>query len=322
MTYYEELGVPAGASREELRRAYKLLVRLLHPDHSGDDATRRLADLQMKRLNGMLSMLTDPVTRAAYDRSLAAGSTPAKRSEPLDRMRDPRWRRPATGIAAALIVVLICAVVPLGPPPHPRAAPASPKPAAPTAPPERKTAPRRPSRGHGRTIARERPSPPEAISRRPAEVPHAGQAPHESEASPLAALQEPERPVRRPDPATPHSIAGEWLFVASPAIRSTGYPPEYIELRVSEDHGAVRGRFRARYRVMDRAISPTVAFQFEGHSLPEGGVLPWRGAGGSQGEIKLRLLANGDLDVEWEASQLGEELGLISGKARLVRKLD
>ena len=81
----------------------------------------------------------------------------------------------------------------------------------------------------------------------------------------------------------------------------------------------MRGRYRARYRVTDRAISPNVAFQFVGRTPPEGGVLPWRGAGGSQGAVTLRLLANGHLQVAWEADRPGE-LGLISGAATLVRK--
>ena len=46
MTYYEELGVPAEASREQIRQAYKRLVRLLHPDQCGDPATRVLAELR------------------------------------------------------------------------------------------------------------------------------------------------------------------------------------------------------------------------------------------------------------------------------------
>ncbi|MCU1235096.1 MAG: curved DNA-binding protein, partial [Candidatus Solibacter sp.] len=67
MTHYEELGLPAGASREEIRRAYKHLVRLLHPDQCPEENTRRLADLQMKRLNAIRSVLMDPESRAAYD---------------------------------------------------------------------------------------------------------------------------------------------------------------------------------------------------------------------------------------------------------------
>jgi hypothetical protein len=36
----------------------------------------------------------------------------------------------------------------------------------------------------------------------------------------------------------------------------------------------------------------------------------------------MRPLPGGDLEVRWEASELGKELGLISGTATLVRKLD
>ena len=115
---------------------------------------------------------------------------------------------------------------------------------------------------------------------------------------------------------------GEGPGVPSAATVNGGYPPEYIELRLRELEGVMRGSYRARYRVNDRAISPNVAFQFEGRSGAEGGVLPWRGPGGSQGEVTLRLLANGNLQVEWEADRLGEELGLISGAATLVRKLE
>src|SRR5690348_5432195 len=64
MTYYEELGVSETASREEIRQAYKQLARVIHPDHCGDNPTRRLADLQLKRLNGILEMLLDPQGRA------------------------------------------------------------------------------------------------------------------------------------------------------------------------------------------------------------------------------------------------------------------
>jgi DnaJ domain len=323
MTYYEELGLPADASREELRQAYKHLVRLLHPDQCTEDTTRHLADLQMKRLNGILSMLLDPERRAAYDRSLFAG--PAKRIDPFLWLRDQRWQRPSAAIGGALLVLVVCAVFPLHPPPHPTPHP-TPHPQVaraggltailPQPKPSRRSAPRD---GH-RAAAVDQESPAEVLSGYQAEAPPAHGEPHAAEPAP--ATPEPAKPDEWEVPHTPQTIAGEWFFVPSPAIKNTEYPPEYIELRVSEDHGAIRGRYRARYRVADRAISPNVAFQFEGRTLPEGGVLPWRGAGGSQGEITLRLLANGDLDVEWIAEQMGEELGLISGKARLIRKLD
>ena len=131
-------------------------------------------------------------------------------------------------------------------------------------------------------------------------------------------------PLSAPGPtlASP-SIAGNWLFVPTPDTKSAGlYPPEYIELRVMEEAGVVRGRYRARYRVADKAISPTVAFEFEGRGTNDEARLPWTGAGGAKGEVSLRLLDSGALEVTWEASRMGVELGLISGTATLVRRLD
>jgi hypothetical protein len=119
-----------------------------------------------------------------------------------------------------------------------------------------------------------------------------------------------------------NALSGDWIFVPAADTVKSGYAPEFIELRLREHEGAMRGSYLARYRVADRAISPNVAFQFEGRTGSEGGVLPWRGPGGSQGEVTLRLLANGNLQVAWETGRLGEELGLISGAATLVRKLE
>ncbi len=310
MTHYEELGVSPRASRDEIRHAYKQLVRLLHPDQFQDDDARRLADLQMKRLNGILKLLTDPEARAAYDYSLLDRLAPPKRPEPLRGWRDPRWR-PLAAVAGTLLVLVCCAVWPVPPPPRPQSPSALPPVSA---PPQPKPVQRIPSRGPHRTAEDSTTDP---IFTDPDPSPHAeASPPTETPAPDLPRAREPSQPPTLP------TIAGDWLFVATPEIRTTGYPPEYIELRVVENHGALRGRYRARYRVADRAISPNVAFQFEGRAPPGGGVLPWRGAGGSQGEVTLRLLDNGNLDVEWSANRLGEELGLISGKARLVRKLD
>ena len=146
----------------------------------------------------------------------------------------------------------------------------------------------------------------------------ASQTPADDTGSPAPAL----RLVPTPTETGPYRLTGDWFFVPTTETRKSGYPPEFIELRLSEEAGVVRGRYRARYRVTDRAISPNVAFQFEGHTGVEGGVLPWLGPGESQGEVTLRLLANGKLLVAWEADRPGDELALISGAATLVRKLE
>jgi hypothetical protein len=70
MNYYEELGVRPGATAGQIHQAYKTLVRLLHPDSQTDEAVKAVAELQMRRLNGMLDTLLNPAMRRAYDESL------------------------------------------------------------------------------------------------------------------------------------------------------------------------------------------------------------------------------------------------------------
>jgi len=98
------------------------------------------------------------------------------------------------------------------------------------------------------------------------------------------------------------------------------YPPEYIELRVTETSGTLHGRYRARYRIPDQAISPAVDFAFEGPAQEEEVVLPWSGPGGARGEITLHIAAGETLDVSWVAHRIGAELALVSGKATLIRR--
>ena len=81
MDHYEELGLSRAASQEEIRQAYRRVARLLHPDRCKDEESRRLADLQMKRLNGILEILTDSAARLSYDEQLLIGPVlPARRS--------------------------------------------------------------------------------------------------------------------------------------------------------------------------------------------------------------------------------------------------
>jgi curved DNA-binding protein len=61
--YYQVMGVPRGASQEEIKRAYRKLARKYHPDVSKEkDAEEKFKELQEAH-----EVLRDPEKRAAYD---------------------------------------------------------------------------------------------------------------------------------------------------------------------------------------------------------------------------------------------------------------
>ncbi len=114
-TYYDVLGLPFGASAEQIRQRYRELARLYHPDVSQEpDALRR-----MQEINEAYRILSDPQLRLAYHLRLAAwalrktarSSRPvvvAAPKPPLPRA-SPRWM--LTTLASLLAVVASAAVV-------------------------------------------------------------------------------------------------------------------------------------------------------------------------------------------------------------------
>jgi curved DNA-binding protein len=61
--HYRTLGVERNASQQQIKQAYRRLVRKVHPDLSGEP----LADQKTKALNAAYAVLGDPVRRAVYD---------------------------------------------------------------------------------------------------------------------------------------------------------------------------------------------------------------------------------------------------------------
>ncbi len=90
-THYEVLGIPEGASQEEVRRAYRRLVKTAHPDVAGDSAQFRL-------ITHAYDVLSDPSRRALYDSS----PRPAVLAAPPGRR--PRYGRYAVLFLAASVV--------------------------------------------------------------------------------------------------------------------------------------------------------------------------------------------------------------------------
>ncbi len=77
--YYRILGVSRGASREEIRKAYRKLARRHHPDRNEGDP---LCEERLKEINEAYSVLGDPEKKKAYDGEFTISSsrshTPAR----------------------------------------------------------------------------------------------------------------------------------------------------------------------------------------------------------------------------------------------------
>ncbi|MBE9127633.1 MULTISPECIES: molecular chaperone DnaJ [unclassified Coleofasciculus] len=67
--YYEILGVSRDADKEELKRAYRRLARKYHPDVNKEAG----AEERFKEINRAYEILSEPETRARYDRFGEAG---------------------------------------------------------------------------------------------------------------------------------------------------------------------------------------------------------------------------------------------------------
>lgn len=63
--YYELLGVDRSADADTIKRAYRKLARQLHPDANPDDPE---AEEKFKHVSRAYEVLSDPETRARYDR--------------------------------------------------------------------------------------------------------------------------------------------------------------------------------------------------------------------------------------------------------------
>ena len=71
MDYYGILGVPRGASSDEIKKAYRKLSKQWHPDKhsssSGSGQARRDAEEKYKEINRAYEALSDPEKRKMYD---------------------------------------------------------------------------------------------------------------------------------------------------------------------------------------------------------------------------------------------------------------
>jgi len=67
-SHYETLGIPKEASAERIKRSYRKLVKLYHPDQFPSRSRAQAeAEKQMREINAAYSVLSKPVSRTSYD---------------------------------------------------------------------------------------------------------------------------------------------------------------------------------------------------------------------------------------------------------------
>src|SRR2546428_1957518 len=69
--YYERLGVPRGASKDEIKRAYRWLAKQHHPDLNKDNP--KAAEEKFKQISEAYEVLADDEKRKIYDQFGADG---------------------------------------------------------------------------------------------------------------------------------------------------------------------------------------------------------------------------------------------------------
>ena len=68
-THYDVLGVPADADADAIKKAYRRLARIVHPDTAGEESG------MFHTVNAAWAVLGDPAKRAVYDAQLRRGET-------------------------------------------------------------------------------------------------------------------------------------------------------------------------------------------------------------------------------------------------------
>lgn len=336
ITFYEELGLTRGASPDQIREAFRTLARLLHPDQQTDMSLKEAAEKQMRKLNRIYAVLSDPERRRRYDQTLDHHRVVPLIVNPFAKS-DHRGVGRMAWLGAAVVgiglLVWLASFNSVGSDAA-EAAPAS-TPAGTILAANDRSGEIMRLQSELKSVTEQRNSAAAELQRLRGSAsapPETAAAP--SEPPPDTAFAEttrgqpaPEVPqLDRAEPGVNRRLAGFW-FYARPhqgqENKNKGlYLPEFIEATISEENGIIHGKYRSRFQIPDRAISPDVNFSFTG--TPNGPAItcPWTGPGGARGELTLRLTADNLMRIDWTSFDLGAQQGLASGTAVLTRRVE
>jgi hypothetical protein len=336
MDFYEELGVSRTASAAEIRKSYKCLTLLLHPDQQQNPEVRALAESQMKRINEIIAILTDPERRRIYDDTLSGKALVVRQIQPVSSIPWIPWIRNNQGWMLVGVAFVLLLISPLLVPIFDSArssdkmhGPAALSSASARVPEKKEPASSSKARTDSRLGGLSFQPSPNGIGKPSSAVdiiipsPAPPSAADPSISVPPSAPIQVVAPLPLPSaPAAPRALAtlaGRWVYTPDPSDLEDPklYPAEYVELSIVPQGSAVRGVYHARYKLPDHTLNSRVAFTFEGPM--EGTSFAWQGDSGAQGEITMRLQSADTLKVNWFATKMGPALSLGSGNATLYR---
>ncbi len=350
ITYYDELGVAPTASPEQIRDAFRLFVRLLHPDQQTDPQLKEIAEKQMRKLNRIYDVLSDPENRRRYDEILETDFAPPiilNAPSPGGRRLSPTLAWGAAIVVSAGLLIWLASENTPGLPGRaldPTVAPVAASTLAPAS--SRKAAADQESgsaqvsqlRSDLRAAIVERDAAIQELNKlrgdpdnRARQASQSGSTPVEG-TEPEPALIMTELPSASKLPVLSNSaptriekaangqLAGSWFYAKPPNGRTN--KPEYIEATITEEGGVLHGRYRSRLPKVDRTTSRDVSFTFTG--TPNGSQCDcrWTGAAGARGELTLKLTSENSMRIDWTASESGALKGLHSGTAVLSRRIE
>jgi hypothetical protein len=82
-TLYETLGIPKTAKPEQIKPAYRMLVKRFHPDlFPIGSAGQSEAEVRIRQINAAYGVLSNPEKRSAYDAKIIKQRSPYGESRP------------------------------------------------------------------------------------------------------------------------------------------------------------------------------------------------------------------------------------------------